>query len=454
MEELKGSRFASGIYASGRAMLREIFRETLDEIDLRRIFTGEVRVEGDVLQIADLRYELARFRRAVVIAIGKAAVPGTEVVLGQLAASNTSVRAIVVGPGDLGPTRSPVARWTGSHPAPDASAREAACRIVELLRQTSENDLVLFLISGGASAMVELPQDAGITVDETAAFYLALVNSGLSIVAMNTLRKHLSAVKGGRLAELASAATKCTLLVSDVPDGMPDVIGSGPTLPDLSTREDCWQLMRAPALHGLVPVRIRAVLESPALAETPKPGHACFRRAEACVLLSTGTMLAAAAQACRRRGFQVEIDNTCDDWEYRSAADYLLDRLRELSDQHPRVCLLSGGEVLVNAGANPGVGGRNQQFAAYCATRLESFCPAVTVLSAGTDGIDGNSPAAGAVIDATTAERARRAGLELQNAIETFDAYPLLSRIGDAIVTGPTGNNVRDLRILIAERRV
>jgi hydroxypyruvate reductase len=163
-------------------------------------------------------------------------------------------------------------------------------------------------------------------------------------------------------------------------------------------------------------------------------------------------MLSAAERACMRRGFHVVIDNTCDDWDYRAAADYLLDRLQQLAAQHSRVCLLSGGEVLVTLAPNDGVGGRNQHFAAYCATRLASLPAQVTVLSAGTDGIDGNSPAAGAVIDRTTTARANRAGGDLQAAFASFDTYPLLARIGDAIVTGPTGNNVRDLRILLAER--
>jgi len=163
-------------------------------------------------------------------------------------------------------------------------------------------------------------------------------------------------------------------------------------------------------------------------------------------------MLTAAAQACERRGFHVVVDNSCDDWEYRAAADYLLDRLRNLSAQYARVCLLSGGEVLVKVGKEPGTGGRNQQFALYCATRSGSIPAEVAVLSAGTDGVDGNSPAAGAVVDGTTVQRAMRAGLSVEDALKRFDAYPLLAQLDDAVVTGPTGNNVRDLRILVAER--
>jgi hydroxypyruvate reductase len=433
-------------------MLRAIFQETIEAIDVREVFAHAVVCEDGWLRTADLRYRLADFHRILVIAIGKAAVPSAEVVLTKLAACNVVLQCIVVGPGEMSAQAFVIERWQGSHPVPDATARDAAHRIIDVLKKTNTQDLVIFLISGGASAMVELPLNETVTVEETAAFYRALVHSGLTIAEMNTLRKHVSAVKGGRLAELAPHATKCTLLVSDVPDGMADVIGSGPTLPDSSTREQCWELIRRPELQPTLPDRVRKLLESASLPETPKQTADCFRNAESRIALSTGTMLTSATQSCERRGFHVVVDNSCDDWEYRAAADYLLERLRNLSAQHSRVCLLSGGEILVNVSREPGTGGRNQQFALYCATRLASIQANVAVLSAGTDGVDGNSPAAGAVVDGTTVARALRAGLSVEDALERFDAYPLLARLGDAVITGATGNNVRDLRILMAER--
>jgi hydroxypyruvate reductase len=415
------------------------------------------------LRVADLTYELAAFRRVLVVAMGKAAVPGAEAMLGEIVpglAAGCELRALVVGPGTMGAMPCAVEWWPGSHPIPDASARAAAERVMAALGEAGPQDLVLFLISGGASAMVELAMDASVTVEETAAFYRGLVHSGLKIAEMNALRKHFSAVKGGRMAARAVEATKCTLLVSDVPEGMPDVIGSGPTLADASTREECWALLRRPELAGRLPERVRVFLESGDLAETPKAGDACFRRAEFRVALSTATMLEEAKRRCEERGFTAVIDNTCDDWEYREAAAYLLERLRRLSERHERVCLLSGGEVLVHVGAEAGRGGRNQQFALYCAMELamqsamrgKEFGAEVAILSAGTDGIDGDSPAAGAVVDRTTVERARVLGMSAAEALERFDSYPLLERVGDAIVTGPSGNNVRDLRILMAER--
>ena len=164
-------------------------------------------------------------------------------------------------------------------------------------------------------------------------------------------------------------------------------------------------------------------------------------------MLSNQTATGEAGAAATAQGLAVEVDSSCDDWDYQRAADYLLDKLRTLRRSVSRVCLISGGEVTVKV-TNGGTGGRNQQFALYCAEKIAG--ENIAVLSAGTDGIDGNSPAAGAVVDGTSLERARTAGFDPATALARFDAYPLFAALGDAIMTGPTGNNVRDLRILMA----
>jgi hydroxypyruvate reductase len=184
-----------------------------------------------------------------------------------------------------------------------------------------------------------------------------------------------------------------------------------------------------------------------ALEETPKPDDPAFQRSRWWTVLSNASLLESAKAEAERQGFLVQVDNSCDDWDYVRAADYLLARLRELRRKAERVCLLSGGEVTVKV-TNGGVGGRNQQFALACAQRMAG--ESITVLSAGTDGIDGNSCAAGAVVDGTTMARAQAHGLDAAEALAKFDAYPFLDALGDAIVTGPTGNNLRDLRILLA----
>ena len=228
---------------------------------------------------------------------------------------------------------------------------------VELLRDATEETLALFLISGGASAMFEMPLSAEVTLEDLLELNLKLVGSGAPIEEINCVRKHFSAVKGGRLLEAAGAATCVSLLVSDLPAGRLDALGSGPTLPDSSTVADCRQVVEdyLGGASGL-PRSLARLMED--LPETPKPG-AAFARAHSVVLLDNEHLLEAAAAALRSRGFRVEVDCGCDDWEYRGAAEYLIEKLRRLTEGGRPVCLLSGGEVTVRLREVPGVGGRN-----------------------------------------------------------------------------------------------
>jgi hydroxypyruvate reductase len=306
---------------------------------------------------------------------------------------------------------------------------------------------VIFLVSGGGSSIVEKPSDDEISLDDLIATYRALVHSGAPIAAINAVRKHLSAVKGGRLAQAAYPAQQVSLLVSDVPDGTPDALASGPTMPDSTTVEDCYRIAEKYELLKKFPTSTRELFERHALDETPKSDDPAFVRARWWTVLSNQSAIEEASAAAERAGFFVNVDNSCDDWDYARAAEYLLGRVRELRKQFSPVCLISGGEVTVKV-ENGGVGGRNQQFALACAEKIAG--ENIAVLSAGTDGVDGNSSAAGAVVDGSTPERARARGLDVRAALERFDAHPLFSALGDSIETGPTGNNLRDLRILIA----
>lgn len=307
--------------------------------------------------------------------------------------------------------------------------------------------LVVFLLSGGGSSIVEKPIDDEISLDDLIATYRALVHSGAPIAEINAVRKHLSAVKGGRLAQAAFPAQQVSLLVSDVPDSTSDALASGPTMPDSTTVEDCYRIAEKYGLLKQFPPSTRELFERQALEETPKSDDPAFHRARWWPVLTNQTAIEEASMAAERAGFIVHVDNSCDDWDYEKAASYLLQRVRELRKQFSPVCLISGGEVTVKV-TNGGVGGRNQQFALACAEKIAG--ENITVLSAGTDGVDGNSPATGAIADGTTLERARSRGLDARAALAKFDAYPFFSALGDAIETGPTGNNLRDLRILLA----
>jgi hydroxypyruvate reductase len=240
-----------------------------------------------------------------------------------------------------------------------------------------------------------------------------------------------------------------TIFVSDVPEGELDALSSGPTMPDRSTAEDVYRIAEEFGLAARVPGVVANMLTGRTLVETPKPGDGMFARSRWAVLLDSGTLEAAAAVRARELGWNVEIDNRCDDWSAERAATYLLDRVRELRQEHERVCLLSAGEVTVQVpSGSTGRGGRNQHFALLCSECIAE--EEITVLSAGSDGADGNSPAAGALVDGSTAARAADKGHRVGTALAAFDSYSLLALLGDTITTGPTGNNLRDLRILLA----
>jgi hydroxypyruvate reductase len=301
---------------------------------------------------------------------------------------------------------------------------------------------------------VEKPVDDDISLPDLTATYRVLVNSGAPIAEINAIRKHLSAVKGGRLAQAAYPAQQVSILVSDVPDDTPDALASGPTMPDSTSIHDCERIAAKYNLVEQFPSSVADLFRQHALDETPKSDDPAFVRARWWTVLSNKVAIDEAAIAATRAGFAVEVDNSCDDWPYDRAADYLLNRLRELRSKVSRVCLISGGEVTVTV-RNGGIGGRNQQFALACAEKISG--EDMTVLSAGTDGIDGNSPAAGAVVDGSTLARAKSYRVDahgsaeaVRHALSGFNAYPFFEALGDALITGPTGNNLRDLRILLA----
>jgi len=296
------------------------------------------------------------------------------------------------------------------------------------------------------------------------------------------LRKHFSAVKGGRLAIAAPEAAKVSLLVPDVPLRSLDALSSGPTSPDHSTVAEVRALLEKYDLASKLPPSIRAFFEREDLPESPgnkgwrppffprlsKPDALPARRVTAAavmsgeedafsksvfeLLLSSHDLAENARALAQKAGYDVVVDNSCDDWDYADAARYLLERFHALRAVHPKCCLISTGEVTVTMDRTPGAGGRNQQFVMACALELEAHLgQRLTVLSAGSDGIDGNTRSAGAIADPTTVARAHTFGFHLKSSLAAFDACPMFTALGDSVVTGPTGHNLRDLRLLIAD---
>lgn len=427
-----------------REAAREIFRRALAEASISKAFTRHVNCDRGVLRVCEDLYDLHSYLRVLVVSLGKAGHTMVEALAEQVGSSLEGIVASSVEPSvQVHGFR----YFRGGHPTPNAESIQAASAILRALEVQPASALVIFLLSGGGSSIVEKPIDDEISLDDLVATYRALVLSGAPIIEINAIRKHLSAVKGGRLAQAAFPAQQVSLLVSDVPDNTPDALASGPTMPDSTSVDDCCRIAEKYDLLSQFPRSTRELFERHALEETPKSDDPAFHRARWWTVLSNQTAIEEASIAAERAGFIGHLDNSCDDWDYERAAEHLLHRVRELRKQFSPVCLISGGEVTVKV-TNGGVGGRNQQFALACALKIAG--ENITVLSAGTDGVDGNSSAAGAVVDGTTLDRARDCGLDARAALARFDAYPLFSALGDAIEIGPTGNNLRDLRILLA----
>ena len=427
-----------------RSTAREIFQEALAECAIEKAFARSIDYDRGVLRICEDLYDLKSYSRVLAVSFGKAGHRMAEALSRQVGGL---VQGIVVDP-NPSPHQVPGYRYfAGGHPQPNSESVRGAEAILKSLEALDQHALALFMVSGGGSAAVESPVDEEIELPDLIATYTTLVHSGAPIAQINTVRKHLSSVKGGRMAQAAHPAQQVSILVSDVPENALDALASGPTMPDPTTADECYRIAREYEMLERFPASVRELFERRALEETPKKDDPLFHRARWWKVLSSETAEQAAAEAARRQGFDVTIDHSCDDQDFARAADYLLDRLRTLRGQSGKVCLISGGEVTVQVPAQAGRGGRNQHFALYCARKIAG--EDITVLSAGTDGIDGNSPAAGAVADGTTMARAQAAGLNPEESLNAFDSYELFERLGDTIHTGPTRTNVRDLRVFL-----
>ena len=365
-----------------------------------------------------------------------------------------------------------------AHPVPDEAGRRAAQRIAELTQGLTEHDLVLCLMSGGASSLLAMPAE-GITLEEKQAINKALLRSGAAIDEMNCVRKHLSAIKGGRLAAMCAPARVVTLLISDVPGDAPDVIGSGPTVPDSTT---CADALRILARYGIaIPAAARAGLESGAF-ETPKPGDAVFAGHQVHLIATPKQSLEAAAALARQAGIGVHVLSDEMEGESREVGKVHAALARFVARhgqpfQRPCV-ILSGGETTVTVkgkgdgpqgpgarpdglqgpgvrpdglqgpGARPGRGGRATEFLLGCAIALQGE-PGVHVLAADTDGIDGVEDNAGAIVTPSTLARAQAQGLKAQEFLDRNDAYNFFAPLADLVVPGPTFTNVNDFRAVL-----
>ncbi|HVB85526.1 MAG TPA: DUF4147 domain-containing protein [Candidatus Dormibacteraeota bacterium] len=431
-----------------KEIAQRIFRNTLAAIDIPAAIEKKLARSGASICIHNETIDIKAFDEIVAISFGKASIAMAEG-LARLLGPDFPLEGILVAPS--APQRE-LFGWkvfVGGHPIPNVESFAAGRAILDRLARCDERTLIFFLISGGGSALVEQALNPAITPEDFRALHAALVTCGAPIQEINAVRKHLSATKGGRLAAAAPNSPKITLAVSDVPQGHESALASGPTLPDPATVGDVLRVVAQYDLLARLPERLRAALDPNALRETPKPGDAAFARSRFVMLLAEHELLHAAHHACEAEGYSCVCEHATNDWPVEEAADYLLAQLEALAIANPGkgVAVLANGE-LSSPVTGDGIGGRNSAFVLACVPKIAE--KNITVLNAGTDGIDGNSPAAGAVADGETMARATAAGVDPRDFQLHSDSYAFFAALGDALLTGPTGNNLRDLRILLS----
>ena len=442
-----------------RLAAREIFDETLRAVDPGAAVRRVVQLDGLRLNVCDTTIDIGN-RSVYSVAIGKAAFTmayALEQTLGDSFTAGFMSGPFLAGFREVSEWKTRTRwRWCeGGHPLPDETSLLAATEVFDLLqRANEERALIFFLISGGGSAMLEWPLNEDITLADLRTANKALVNCGASISEINAVRRSFSAVKGGRLAARAPDCDQITLIVSDVPRGEERNVAAGPTLMPPDDAPNAREVIERYDLRAQLPETILRAIESASGSPESDPAS----RRKHFVLLDNNSALEVAAEAARRRGFTTDVASDISDQPIEEGCRQLLIRLNtlhaEVNTKRPTetngICLISGGEFACPV-RGEGLGGRNLETALRLATDQGlSNSAQFVALCAGTDGIDGNTPAAGAIVDHTTPERARAIGLDPAAFINRSDAYSFFVALGDAIATGATGTNVRDVRILFS----
>jgi glycerate 2-kinase len=443
--------------ARGDAITR-IMAAALAAVDPAAAVSRFLRREGDTLRVGERSFDLRQLDRVIVVGAGKAGAPMASAAAATLGERLTA-GLVVVKDGHLGDeaaglSHTPLRLLESGHPVPDQRGVDAALRISELVRDLTPRDLVIALLSGGGSALLTLPAP-GISLGDLQALTGALLASGASIGEINTLRKHLDLMKGGGLADMSAPASLATLILSDVVGSPLDIIASGPTVPDTSSFADAMAVLDRYGLVERAPAAVRERLQQGAagsIPETPKPGAPRFSQVTNLLVGSNELAAEAALGAARAEGFTPLLLTTSLEGEAREAGRFLSAVLREVAASGrpvPRpACIIAGGETTVTLRGS-GRGGRNQELALAAVAELAGLTD-VALVALATDGGDGPTDAAGAVVTGATAARARALGLDRATHLASNDAYPFFAALGDLLLPGPTATNVNDLAFLFA----
>ena len=430
---------------------RHIFMAGVAAVDPVAAVQRVVVRQGDTLYVEGVPYDLRRYAHAYVVGAGKAGATmaqGLEGVLGERLTSGV----VTVKYGHLAPV-SRVLIQEAAHPVPDTAGVRGAEALVRLTQQAGADDLVFCLLSGGGSALLPAPSP-GITLEEKQRVTGLFLACGASIDELNTMRKHLSRLKGGQLARLVAPATLITLALSDVVGDRLDVIASGPTVPDPTTYQDCLDIVQHYDLLARLPASVRTHLQrgqAGELPETPKAADAAFTRCQTALIGSNRMALQAAREEAQRRGYTTLLLSSSVEGEAQQIARMYAALAREIRQSgdpvRPPACVIAGGETTVTLHGD-GRGGRNQEFALAAALALVGLDD-VVVLSGGTDGTDGPTPVAGALADGHTVARAQALGMVPDDFLRRHDSYHFFHALEDLLITGPTGTNVMDMHIVL-----
>ena len=432
---------------------RQIFEAGLRAVDPIEAVKRFLILEGNTLVLGEQKLDLEDFGGIWAIGAGKASAAMAQAVE-EVLGDRISGGLVIVKYDHLAPLRK-IRLLEAGHPTPDENGWRGAQELVRLVEKLGRQDLVLFLLSGGGSALLPMPVE-GITLDEKMAATNLLLRSGASIQEMNTVRKHLSQVKGGKLARLAHPATLISLILSDVVGDPLDVIASGPTVGDPTTYKECQEVLDRYALQDKLPTSVKSHLGAGiegSIPETPKPNEAIFSRTLSILVGTNMQALKAAAKQAEKLGYTCLILSSLIEGDTTEAARFHTALAREIvMSGHPvrrPACLISGGET-TGVVRGKGKGGRNQHFALEAALELEGL-EGVCLLSGGTDGTDGPTDAAGAVVDGDTVARGLAKGLDPRAFLEENDSFHFFQHLDDLLITGPTNTNVMDLRLVLVK---
>ncbi|MFQ5455130.1 MAG: glycerate kinase [Nitrospirota bacterium] len=434
------------------AKITSIVSSALMAVDPENAIRKNVSTHKGILTVGSHRYDLRRYKNIYIIGAGKASLPMTDAITSILGSSLITKGIIITKRGSRIREIPDVKVVEAGHPVPDNTGKAGAEEITSILKETKEDDLVFFLLSGGASALMPgVPE--GITLEDKSISTGLLLKSGAPIHEVNVVRKHISSLKGGQLAGFAYPSQIITLILSDVIGNPLDIIGSGPTVPDKSNFDDAISILKRYGLWKMIPKRVEEYLikgSNGIIAETPKEDHPAFNKVQNLIIGDNKIAVEAAERKARELGFNTLIITSFLEGESREAAKFFAAIAKEIHCRErpvkKKACVIAGGETTVTVKGS-GMGGRCQEFALASAIGIKGLEKTV-IVGFSTDGSDGIPDAAGALADDTTIKRADISGVDYMRYLQNNDSYNFFNKIDDLIITGPTNTNVNDLYLL------